>query len=505
MSSKTPPYVQKTRLSAFDFMQVPSSSVKNMTTLKTALDAGACKIAFLGHSNTEGNNQNWLAATPTQIIKRAFARAFPSVTFDNVNFGLGGRAADQYGTAANIVDTTGYVGKASDTPLTGYYRAANSATYWNQSWLSDDGTRNGSTLNQSWRNAVLAHAPDLVIVNFDLNDTVLATFKTAIQFIIDDINNHADWAAKRPSIILMSSHTGITTPSLIRQFHTCLRALASANNVPLIDAGRVYDILTTGKDPVSYNVSGEAFFRYAGAYNSSATFNLNTTYWANVTGTGYSPTGTTLRDQSNGVLVALRKRACRDLRIGGVYGSFNASSVPSLFYRADTASLVSTASRYIVKIVGSTLSLIYQATGGGQTTIATAAVSAISGSSAHHIQAEVIGAHHVIRVNGVVKINTLDYSDFSEGYAGLGISGSTGNWLKGTSLSGGFFIEYYDPITIASPEFTDAQLLGYVNDFTANPDSLGGNAINHMTTLGYTQVYTPAIAPVIRQIQAVFA
>lgn len=496
---------KKQGIGLFDFMQVPASSVKNMATLKAALDAGTCKIAFIGHSITEGNNQNWLAATPVQIIQRAFARAFPSVAFNNVNLGLGGRSADQYGSAANIINTTGYVGKASDTPSTGYYRAANAVTYWNPSWLSDDGTRNGSTLNQSWRNAVLAHAPDLVIVNFDLNDTVLATFKAAIQFIIDDINNHADWSAKRPSIILMSSHTGITTPSLIRQFHTCLRALASANNVPLIDAGRVYDILTTGKDPLAYSVSGEAYFRYDGAYNSAASFTLNPTYWANVTGTGYSPTGITLRDQSNGVLVALRKRACRDLRIGGAYGSFNASSVPALFYRADTSSLISTASRYIVKIAGSTLSLIYQATGGGQTVIATAAVSAISGSSTHHIQAEVIGARHVVRVNGVVKIDVLDYSDFSEGYAGLGISGASGNWLKGTNLSSAFFIEYYEPVTIDYAAFSEAQLLGAVNDFTTNPDSLGGNAINHLTTVGYTQVYTPAIAPVMRQIQAVFA
>lgn len=496
---------KKQGIGLFDFMQVPSSSVKNMTTLKTALDAGSCKIAFVGHSITEGQNQNWLAATPVQIMQRAFARAFPSVTFNNVNFGLGGRSSYQYGSAANILDTTGYVGKASDTPSTGYYRAANGATYWSPSWLSDDGTRNGSTLNQSWRNAVLAHAPDLVIVNFDLNDTDLAVYKTAMQFIIDDINNHADWSAKRPSIILMSSHTGTTTPSLIRQFHTCLRALASASNVPLIDGGRVYDILTTGKDPVSYNVSGEAYFRYDGAYNSSASFVLNTEYWANVTGTGYSPTGITLRDQAGGVLVALRKRACRDLRISGIYGSFNASSIPALFYRADTASLISTASRYIVQISGSTLSLIYQATGGSQTTIATAAVSAISGSSTHYIQAEVIGARHVVRVNGIVKINVLDYSDFSEGYAGLGISGASGNWFKGTNLSGGFVIEYYDPITIDYAAFSDAQLLGAVNDFATNPDSVGGNAINHLTTLGYTQVYTPAIASVIRQIQAVFA
>jgi hypothetical protein len=499
------PYVQKTIFNSFDFLQVPASSVKNMTVLKAALDAGACKVAFLGHSITEGNNQNWLSAAPWKIIGRQFARAFPSVTFNNCNFGLGGRTSDQYGTAANIIDTTGYVGKATETPSTGYFRNANTASFYNPSWTSDDGTRNGSTLNQSWRNAVRAFSPDLVIVNFDLNDTVLATFKTAIQFIIDDINTHADWSAKRPSIILMSSHTGLTTPSLIRQFHVCLRALAVANNVPLIDGGRVYDILTTGVDPETYSISGEAFFRYDGAYNSAASFVLNTAYWANVTGVGYSPTGTSLRDQSNGVLVALRKRACRNVKVTGIYSSFNASSVPSLFYRADPASLISTASRYIVKISGTTLSLIYQATGGGQTSIATATVGAITGSSSHHIQAEVIGARHIVRVNGIVKINVLDYSDFSEGYAGLGISGSTGNWLKGTNLTGGFSIEYYDPITISAAGFTDAQLLGSVNDFATNPDSMGGNAINHMTNVGYTQVYIPAIAPVIRQIQAVFA
>jgi len=494
----------------FDFMQVPASSVKNMTTLKAALDADSVKVAFIGHSITEGENENWRqSGGMVNILKRCLNDAFPNAAFNFCNFGLGGTLASQYGSAANIVDGTGYVavGSSGAVTSTSFYRPANSATFVCRSWLSDDGTVNGATTGKSWRNHVKDFAPDVVFVNFDLNDTTVSTYKTAIQFIIDDFNNNADWAAKRPSIVLVASHTGKGTDiALTRQLSFCLRGLARANNLPLIDGARVYDILTTGKDPLSRQVSGEGYFRYNGAYNSSVGFVLNTDYWANVTGVGgglnsIADTG------GSGQLRALRKRACRDISIGGTVFCYHANAIPELYYRASTTSLISSASRYIIKLSGSTVSLIYQATGGGQTVIATGAITAIANPSTYRVDVDVRGSRHVVRVNGIVKINAVDYSDFNEGYAGIGCTGQNGSvgWSKGTAINNQFYIEYLDPSTIDVAAFTDAQLVGSVNDFATNPNSLGGNTSLHLTTYGYEQVYVPAVAVFIKQAQSAFA
>lgn len=490
-------------------MIIPACSTKNMATILTALNAASAKVAFIGHSITEGENENWRqSGGMVNVIKRSLSAAFPSVAFNFCNFGLGGSVASQYGSAANIVDTTGYVavGSSGAVTSTSFYRPANTATFVCRSWLSDDGTVNGATVGKSWRNHVLDFAPDLVFVNFDLNDTSLASYKTAIQFIIDDFNNNLDWVAKRPSIVLIASHTGDgTNPPLVRQLSRCLRGLSRANNLPLIDGARIYDILTTGKDPLSRQVSGEGYFRYNGAYNSSVAFVLNTNYWANVTGTGGGLNS--VADLGGVTLRALRKRACADISIGGLVFCYSTGAVPQLYYRADPSSLVSTASRYIVQIAGSTVSLIYQATGGGQTTIATGSVTAMTSSSSYRLDVDVRGARHVVRVNGIVKIDVMDYSDFTEGYAGIGCTGTNGTvgWSRGTATNNQFYIEYLDPATINNPAFSNKDLVGYVNDFATNPDSLGGNTTLHLTTFGYEQVYTPAVAIFIRQAQAVFA
>ncbi len=491
------------QISLLDQIFASLSSV-NFSTLKTAINAGSAKVCYIGHSIVEGENQNWPSSGVYNIMQRQIQNAFPSVDFSFINLGLGGRLATQYGSAANILDNTGYVGKANDnTPSTGFYRAPKGSSFFQQSWLSKTGSpTNGSTLNKSWRNHVLAESPDLVFVHFDLNDTDVKSFATAMQFIVDDFNTHSDWSAKRPSIILVSSHTGVNNPALIKQFAKVLRGLALKNNVAIVDGARVYELLTTGIDQVFGYANGEAFFRYDGAYNTATSFTLNTAYWANIVGVGYSPNGLTLRDQSSGTLVALRKRACADVTVTGIYSSYNASSVASIFYRADPNTLTNTAERYEVRIAGTTLSLIYQAAGGSQTTIATASVPGISGSSSHHIRVECIGSKHRVLVNGVEKISTHDFNCFTTGYAGIGISGNAGAWNKGTNLTNGFYFEFLEPVVIGNPIETDASLLGAINDFATNPDSSGGNAINHLANDGYYKVYTPAMAVVIKQIQS---
>lgn len=498
--------------SHFDFLNTYQnfSSAANLATFFSAVSANSCKCVLLGHSIAEGQNQNWPSANFYNILKDNIANAFPSVSFDWVNLALAGRKATQYGSAANILNNTGYCGKVDETyASSGFFRAAKSASYYVDSWIDKTGSLNGSVLNKSWRNHVLDQSPDIVFIQFDLNDVDIISFKDAMQFIIDDFKNHADFAVKRPSLVLVSSHTGLSvpytviTPELVRKFAVILRELARVNKLPLIDGGRVYDILTTGYDPVVKLPTGEAFFKYNGLYDSAESFVLNTQYWQNIVGVGYSPSGSTVRDQAGGQLVTLRKREAQDVVMAGIYTSYNASSEGSFFYRANKSSLTNLAERYEVRLSGSLVSLIYQAEGGAQSVVATAAISAITSNSSHHVKVIVRGANHKVLVNGIEKININDWRCFNVGYAGIGIKNS-GAFNKGTNLSNGFYIEFLDSVYTQKARFSDADLLGVINDFASSADSMGGNGINHLTNLGSYYVYLPAIGVFIKQLQAFY-
>lgn len=505
--SKVPPFVNRTELSNLDFLN--PCSVKSMTTLLTALSAGTCKVAHVGHSITEGMNENWFGATQYEMRKRYMRQAFPSVTFNHCNFGIGGATIANF---ADRADTTGVVStNTSVATVKPFYRPANGSGRYRPSWIDDGGTFNGATTNgKSWRNYVLGFAPDVVFLQFDLNDVFVTTaaFGASYQSVIDDFNSHADWAAKRPSLVLVTSHIGVTDQVAGRKIMFVVRELARVNNLPLIDGARIYDILTTGYDVMTRQVSAEAYFRYDGTYNSAVTFNLNTAYWHNLLGTGQVTAGGILSDSGGSYLVALRKRLIRNLQIGGTFICYASTPKPSLFYRANP---ISTGSAfymyYFVQISGSTLGLYYKDVGGVTNTIATTTITALATNTNIRIDAIVENCRHIVKIDGVVKLDVTDYSDLSEGFAGFGdgYAFNLGGWSKGTAISNCSLIEYYDPVRIAYPKYSDADLCNTVNDFATNPDSEGGSTAKHLKTNAHELVYAPPTIAWLKQVQSAFA
>lgn len=505
--AKTPPFVDRSRLAALDFLN--PYSVKSMTTLLTALAAGTCKVAHVGHSHTEGMNENWFGATQYELRKRLMRQAFPSVTFNHCNFGIGGATIANF---ADRADTTGVVStNTSVGTIKPFYRPANSPSRYRPSWIDDAGTFNGATTNgKSWRNYVLAFAPDIVFLQFDLNDfsVSLAAFKASYQDVIDDFNIHADWSAKRPSLVLVISPTCVTDQVATRKIFLVIRELARVNNLPLIDCARVYDILTTGYDPMTRQVSAEAYFRYDGTYNSAVTFNLNTNYWHNLLGVGRVSAGGILSDVSSTYLLTLRKRLAKDLQIGGLFICYSANPRPVLMYRANP---ISTGSAfymyYFVQITGSTLGLYYKDISGVTNTIATTTITALATNTNIRIDVLVDNCRHIVKIDGIVELDVIDYSDLSAGWAGFGnnYAFSDGGWSKGTSVYNCSLIEYYDTIKIAQPKYTDGDLCNTVSDFATNPDSEGGSAAKHLKTNAHEVVYAPPIIDWLKQVQSAFA
>ena len=134
----------------------PLGSITNFNRLSDAVASGAVKVAFVGHSIMEGENQNWREAKLSKTAERLLRQAFPSVAFTFTNFGLGGRLATNFAS-------TSYVGLDNDnSPATGYYRPPASSTYPAETWMTPDLSINGSTLGKSWNQQVKEYSPDLI-------------------------------------------------------------------------------------------------------------------------------------------------------------------------------------------------------------------------------------------------------------------------------------------------------------------------------------------------------
>lgn len=489
----------------------PISSTANLGKFKTAALAGSVKVAFVGHSIMEGDNQNWRMAKLANTINRQLRTAFPDVTFTAANFALAGRLAANFASGS-------YVGAANDsTPSTSYYRAPASSSYPAEVWVTPDLSINGSTVAKSWVQQVKDFAPDLIFFLMDLNETGVYSFVTAMQTIMADFQTAANWGGTAPAVVLGTSHTGIPAAgrATMLEIHRAIRGLAAEYKVPFFDGGRIYELLTTGKDHAGgYDVYGEAGFRYDGAIGASATFNLNSTYWSQEGGftssssTVFSPTGTTVRaNPANADFRAYRKRTAYDGRIRVSISGTSTSPQYNLMARRDPSNSNNlTAEQILLQMSGTTLTMIARYNGVNNT-LATATYSpAISNSSVHIMELECIGSRLIGRVNGKELINVICHHVQHEGWWGFGqpVNGQAASFNVGTiPISSGSHIEFMDPAQVFTAGLLSHEaLVGSVNDFATNPDSVGGNGSVHLTTAANAFIYGQALAPVMRTLQA---
>lgn len=470
-------------------------SATSKTVWTAAVAANAAKVAFVGHSIAAGNNQNFMGATVYNLIRNALKEAFPNVVFTFENYGIGGtKAADFLGNPNTTITA----------PSNNVYR---------ENWQNDSGA---ITSVAAWANKVATFAPDLLFMQFDLNEIDHVAFGNAIQANIDDITGNVRWASKRPTIVLISSHTGkingATTPAVVRNCHKVLRALAKKNKLPLIDAGRIYDVLTTGVDPVNLVpvVTGETFWRGSLA----ATSILNPSLYESKIGTAYSPTGTTVRDQANGsTLRAYRKKLVVDGANQQEVTVSTVNGIASVFYRADPGDVnyaTGTGAQYEIRITATTVQAYYWPAGSA-VAISGATVTLTNGTgntTKFMMRVEYKGANHrvvIVAPTGEVKsFEFVDYQRLGEGYNGFGYSGAGAGFFHAGALgnvTSGQVLEFWDTLPLNHISHTEEQILGSVSDWATNVDSLGGNTINHTTNFGTKVVYEYALYDTLRQLQ----
>jgi hypothetical protein len=232
---------------------------------------------------------------------------------------------------------------------------------------------------------------------------------------------------------------------------------------------------------------------------------LDPGYWVSKVGTGYTPTGTTVRDLSSGTaLTLLRTRLATDGAVQTNVNTNTAGCIPAIYYRVDPTDAnygANTGQCYQVTISGTTVTASYRASGGSLTTLGTLTLANGAGTNTVFcIRADYVGGKHHIEIFAPSnEIQTLDFYDFSfmgAGYSGIGYSGTGGGFFNvGTigNKSQGTIFEFADRPPSFGALLAKSDLLGVVNDFSSNADSYGGNSINHLSGPGTKIVYEPAL------------
>ena len=196
----------------------------NSTQFITALNSGTVVITAVGTSIVVGNAENEHTNTGFNRLKRYLHYRFPNVTFVFNNMALGGRNLVNYNSAA----FQGMASEPADTS-SGYYVAPNPDT-----WPM------GSSVGQSWKDAVEATAPDLLIFAHGMNDRDHPYIYQ--NYLNTAINDALSWS-KAPSIALVSEILpveGFSGFDQISRLSDYVRWYAMNNGYGLIDVGRAW-------------------------------------------------------------------------------------------------------------------------------------------------------------------------------------------------------------------------------------------------------------------------
>lgn len=416
----------------------------SLTQAQTAISSKIIKVALVGTSISEGADQvNSIDAYPNKIIKK-LESSLPDVAITFQNFALGGRNITLFNDA-------NYVAVNPETD--------NNVDFW-RSW---------ATVGKSWKDHVKDFAPDLLIIEFGINDAYAGgdadyTFYTNLDILKTYIST---WA-KLPSIVLLPTILPTINTALYSQRQDVTQAVArvtrefaKANGYAIADVNRLFRILRDGIDDVS---------------RTSEAIVLSENYPINWIGDTSSWT------KSGNVLLASDETAKAILYNRTFYNGTISIKVKNNVAGGDGAAYIgyraNDIGRFTVTLVSGDeafIGLYYQAA--TTETIAFESITLPFGTEAE-ILIVVDGTKHQIYVDGVLKINAATFYNLRDGAVTLIGPVALPNFETPTVI-------FADPIS-GYPLYTESELLGYQD----SPAS--GNGINHPTGLGHDICFVPA-------------
>ncbi len=432
----------------------------DMAALADAIAMGAAKVVLVGDSITEGadveEENSWGA-----LLQQSLERTFPEVTWTFANLSLASRHAEHLADPAYL----GLPSEPADKEQ-GFFRPPATA-FPRENWQA------GSVTGKSWRNHVRDEAPDLIVWAHGMNNFHLSGqqyFAALISFL-----DYAKTWAKVPAIALATTFLPTRLNPIYRArqgahdgHYRILREIAVIRRTGLIDANRVYHFLRDGVDEGRRHWFREDNFR-----------GWNTAWWDFLEGgTGQVATASG-RLRFSGIARPRRKLMAADFQADITWKPANAADVLGFNYRVDPDN---GADRYEFQWSGPNLKIYWK------NTVKLAAIDAAAAAGTDNfVRIRCDGARHRVWINGVLKLDGNDFANLAEGscayraYLGSAAAAEIGCRLK---------IGY--PARHARPLLHEDDLIG-VGDWNANPDSAGGNAVNHPSTAGHYLIYAPAL------------
>lgn len=434
-----------------------SQLLGDLSAYRLAILSGTVTVVFYGDSITEGVSQVCYEDSWAGVLEHTLRSQNPSVTWNFINYSLAGRGIQ------NAADS-GYNGKASpdDAPVTSFYHAAvgGGTGLW----------PTASVIGKSWRDHVKDAAPDIVFVAFGANDISgdadsWATFLKTIRTFCGTFTKVPSLVAVPTTLPVAADPTFGPLTEKINVTAVAARGVAKELNFSVIDANRMQQFLRDG-----FDISNEKYSQELDFYQYPAG-------WTTISG---SPV--VASSQLSGISIIRRDRAVRNVRHTCKFNFANyTTGVPGMWYRVDGTL---TNKGYALQVVSGTTAILYFNLVSIASTVLSVAL--VNGQDVS-MEIEVVGAHHKCWVNGQKVIDLFDYKSLTTGYGYIQIAGSTGT---AKSLTMRFGV----PTVVGNPKFSDVALFGLSNDFTANPSSVGGDAIHHPSKVGHSVMYVGAAA-----------
>ncbi len=517
------------------------------------------KVMFLTDSTGENVSQNFPQGHWVAQLQRKMEDQWPDALFDFLNYGVGGRQVKNVLGWRAAVDDSLYLSQAADD-TNGYSKAATTGATgrpWPWVWMGPPDGVAAWANGEIWAARAAAHAPHLVITMFGLNEYsriggFLSFYAEAYQALIDDIRAGARWSASRPSVCIGIPY-GDTYESgnMVKRnaLAVLTRGIAAKNGCAVLDGNRSYNILRHGLDPLRHRPFGEVFGRYMRVSRDDGSIRPDyATHWNCPLAQPTTSGAKLFISSANQVAIFLRRRAASDVDIVCRFSqsSSAAEGVARLFARVDPntwyASGTGVASDpvngYEARYFPSGLfELLYKGVSIGS--VQSDAWTTLSQSlrlqmiirgtivelwSAVGDAAAGTGSSwkRRLRLNHIPNFVSAEEAAFdnrgplhvrADGHCGFG-HGTIGTATCATALLvsdyQALYIQFLDPLPVSRPVFNDRTLQGYrpagVDVWTGgsvyDPDSPGGNTVNHMTSDAYEQVFAGPVADFVRSLHA---
>ncbi|WP_285435544.1 hypothetical protein [Pseudomonas sp. fls2-241-R2A-110] len=422
--------------------------IGNIDYLLAGIAAGSVTIAVTGDSILEGNSQLFYEDSSIGILRRSLINQNPGLTINIVNYSIAGVAM------GGLADPNYKGGPPGVDPNVGFYRAPGG--------FADNSWPVGSTVGLSWIDHARNAAPHLLIIGLGANDTFgdSYVFASQMQAVID----YTKFWTNPPSIAIVPTAlpskkhpVGAPLQLPLQRNADTARGKARENNCTLLDVNRRLWLMREGIDICNKKYSGES-----GWGNYPANWGLGSSSYV------FTTPGSVL----SGFGKITRNVTSEDIHVGATFVCSNyATAVPGIFYRSEGSNFC-----YTLSIVaGNSLRLDYNGTN-----ILTRALGfTVANGTAVRLEVRCEGAKHMLYVNSIYQTAVWNYLGLSAGSHGINITGSTGTDSAVFDLQARFGNRY----VVGTPQMTDDDIYG-VDDWLTNPNSDGGNAINHHSKKG---------------------